>query len=65
MCIHPEALDALVKNFSHQYDNGYHTVHQSSHRLPEKGYWVVRESSYYRPKAKEHIGEVESTSPVK
>lgn len=49
MCIHPEATHQ-TKNFSTGYANHYHTpTYRDTHDLPDKAYWVVRNSSYYRP----------------
>lgn len=55
MCVHPEAL-SRVKNFGPAFGNKYHDCdYRSDHRLPSKAQWVIRNSSYYQPVARENL----------
>lgn len=61
MCVHPEAL-TRTKNFIPSFGNKCHTPeYRESHNLPDKGYWVARNSSYYRPRKMNDAGEAETT----
>ena len=60
MCPHPEAL-SRVKNFIQDCANEYHDINRIVTKdLPDKGYWVERNSSYHRPSKCLDVGEAES-----
>jgi hypothetical protein len=59
VCIHPEALSYKNRHFYSPNTNIHTCEYRRTHDLPNKGYWVVRNSSYYRPNAKENLGEAE------